>query len=286
MFYTIIIVCFNYDIPPNGGSQGVFMSIREDFAIRLIEERARLGYSQSDFARQLEISVETLRRYEVGAREAGVEFLAKSAGLGMDVQYVLTGVKSENLKKAEKSNQPLVHIESGATANVISEVKDGGVVNISNRHVTQVKAEVKPNGEHISQEQASILKKLVDDIVKLEKIAKQKPKSHQAVWSALNAHCKVTRYLLIPYEDFAKAEKYLRMWIGRLTSAKSTSKKDNSAWRNRKYAYIKINTKDNPEWLENYLQTHFNIDSLTMLDDTQLEKVYSAVSGRKSRNKK
>lgn len=259
------------------------MSIREDFAIRLVEERARLGYSQSDFARQLEISVETLRRYEVGAREAGVEFLARSAGLGVDVQYVLTGVKSENAKQAEKSNQSLVHIESSATANVISKVKDGGVINISNKHITQIK--VKPNDEHISQEQASILKKLVDDIVELEKVTKQRPKSHQAVWSALNSHCKVTRYLLIPYADFAKAEKYLRMWIGRLSAAKSAAKKNNSSWRNRKYAYIKINTKDNGEWLDNYLHLNFGTNSLTMLDDTQLEKVYSAVSGRKSRNK-
>jgi len=259
-------------------------TLREDIAIRLIEERTRLEYSQSDMARLLDISTEALRRYEVGAREAGVEFLAKSAGLGVDVQYILTGVKSANAQMAEKSNQPLVHIASGGSANVINKVS-GGVVNIATRNVTQVKAEVKPNEEHISQAQASVLKKLVDDIVKLEQAVKQKPKSHQAVWSALNAHCKVTRYLLIPFGDFEKAEKYLRMWIGRLNSAKKASKTDNSSWRNRKYAYIKINTKDTPEWLDEYMNKHFDTDSLTELDDEQLSKVYSAVASRKKRTK-
>lgn len=260
------------------------MSIREDIAVRLIEERARLGFSQSDFARQLEVSAEAVRRYENGQREAGVEFLAKTAGLGVDVQYVLTGIKSENLAKAENASQPLVHIENGGNANVVQQVQNGGVVNINAQHRTTVKAEVKPNDEHISQKQASILTGLVDDIVKLESLVKQKPKTHRSVWSALNAHCGVTRYLLIPYEDFPKAEKYLRMWIGRLNSAKKAPKADNIEWRNRKYAYIKINTKDNQDWLAEYLNKNFATDSLTMLDDKQLDKVYRAVSSKKSRN--
>lgn len=259
------------------------MSIREDIAVRLIEERVRLGYSQSDFARQLEVSVETVRRYENGLREAGVEFLAKTAGLGVDVQYVLTGVKSSNLHKAEQASQPLVHIENGNQSGIVNAIS-GGVVNIGNQ-VTKVKAEVKPNDEHISQKQASILKQLVNDIVEMEQKIKKNPKSYRAVWGALNAHCGVTRYLLIPYEDFPKAEKYLRMWIGRLNSAKSAPKKDNNQWRNRRYAYIKINTKEVPEWLDNYLHKNFGVDSLTELDDAQLDKVYRAVSSKKSRNK-
>lgn len=261
------------------------MSIREDVAIRMIEERARLGYSQSDFARQLEVSTETIRRYENGQREAGVEFLAKAAGLGTDVQYVLTGVKSDNLKQAEKATQPLVHIESGGKANVIQGVS-GGVINFAERNVTQVKAEVKPNDEHISDEQAFKLKRLVNDIVEMEQSVRQKSKSHVAVWSALNAHMRVTRYRLIPFEKYEKAEKYLRMWIGRLNSAKSAPKKNNNEWRNRKYAYIKINTRETPEWLNNYLAKSFDTDSLTELSDKELDKVYRAVSSKKSRERK
>lgn len=262
------------------------MSIREDLAIRLIEERARLGFSQSDLARQLEISTETLRRYEVGAREMGAEVLAKSAGLGLDVQYILTGVHSQNLEFAEKANQPLVHIESGATGNIVNQVQNGGTVNIANRHITQVKAEVKPNETHISQEQASCLKKLVDDIVELELRVKQKPKTHQAVWSALNAHCRVTRYLLIPYESYDKAEKYLRMWIGRLNNTKKAQTTDNSEWRQRKYSYIKINTKDEPDWLHTYINSRFDADSISELTNEQLEQTYRAVASKRSRNGK
>lgn len=259
------------------------MSIRADIAIRLIEERARLGYSQSDFARQLEVSVETIRRYENGLREAGVEFLAKTAGLGVDVQYILTGVKSTNLQKAEQASQPLVHIENGNQSGIVNAIS-GGVVNIGNQ-VNKVKAEVKPNDEHINDEQAFVLSRLVDEIVEMEKLVRKKPKSHVAVRSALNAHCRVPSYRLIPIEKYDKAEKYLRMWMGRLNSAKSAPKKDNNQWRNRRYAYIKINTKETPEWLDNYLHKNFNADSLTELDDKQLDKVYRAVSSKKSRNK-
>lgn len=261
------------------------MSIREDVAVRMIEERARLGYSQSDFARQLEVSTETIRRYENGQREAGVEFLARAAGLGTDVQYVLTGVKSDNLKQAEKATQPLVHIESGGKANVIQGVS-GGVINFAERNVTQVKAEVKPNDEHISDEQAFKLKRLVEEIVEMEKLVRQKPKSHVAIWSALNSHMRVTRYRLIPFDKYEKAEKYLRMWMGRLSSAKSAPKKANNEWRNRKYAYIKINTRDIPAWLDTYLTKNFRASSITKLNDKELEKVYRAVSSKRSRDKK
>lgn len=262
------------------------MSIREDFAIRLIEERARLGLSQADFARQLDVSAETVRRYETGQREAGVEFLAKAAGLGLDVQYVLTGVKSENLKKAEKASQPLVHIESGGTANIIHNANNGSVINFNQRYVNTTKAEVKPNENHISQQQAAILTKLVNDIVELEAQTKQRPKTHRSVWAALNAHCGVTRYLLINYEDYDKAEKYLRMWIGRLNSQKSAPVADNEEWRKRKYAYIKINTKDKQDWMDAYLQRNFKTKSLSNLTDSELDKTYRAVASKRQKTKK
>lgn len=61
-------------------------------ARRLTEERNRLGYSQRDFAYQTEISRETLRRYEIAKRWVGVDFLARAAFLGLDVNLVVTGV--------------------------------------------------------------------------------------------------------------------------------------------------------------------------------------------------
>jgi len=259
---------------------------REVLAIRLTEERDRIGYTQAGFAKQIGISPETLRRYELGQREAGIEFLAKTALFGIDVQYVLTGIKSKNIDAIEKSPQPIINVESGGAANVIQNANAGSIINFNQKYTQTTKVEVKPDDEHISQEQASTLTRLVNDIFSLEAQVRQKPKTHRAIWAALNAHCGVTRYLLIAKYDYPKAEKYLRMWIGRLSSQKAAPVVDNHEWRKRRYAYIKINTKNDASWLEAYMQRNFDTQSLSDLSDDDLLKVYKAVASKRQRVKK
>jgi DNA-binding XRE family transcriptional regulator len=269
-----------------GMSTGVCMEItRESIAIRLTEERARKGYSQADFARQLEVSREGLRLYEMGQRGLSAEVLAKAAGLGVDVQYVLTGIRSENRAEAEKNVQPGLSI-SGGSASVVQVAHSGSTVNMvtTQKHVTNTRAEVKPGDDHITESQAAKLTALVGEVSKLEESVRKSPKSFRSIWAALNAHCGVTRYRLIPLEDFPKAEKYLRTWIGRLSSTATAPVADNEAWRKRKIAYIKINTKDDPDWLAAYLKKTFKADSLTYLDDPELERTYRAVASRKRRS--
>ncbi len=255
---------------------------REEIAVRLIEERARLGYSQSDFARQLSLSHEGLRRYEMGQREPGIEFLAKAAAFGLDVQYVLTGVRSANLAEAERAAQPASQSAKGGSGNVV-HFMNGGTVNMIStpKHVTKTTAKVEPGEKHINEAQAAKLTALVQDIVELEAKLKKTPKSFRSVWAALNAHCGVTRYLLIAADDYDKAEKYLRQWIGRLNSMASAPVADNDTWRKRRYAYIKINTKDDEAWLTAYLRKNFKVDSLTEISDDDLDRTYRAVASRK-----
>lgn len=254
---------------------------RADIAIRLTEERVRAGFrSQRDFASKLGIAGETLRRYESGLREIGAEFMAKAASVGVDVQYVLTGVPSANKDEAVHAAQPAVQV-TGGSANVIA-MNNGHVTMIATqRHVTNTTVEVKPGDGHISEAQAVTLTALVNDVVDLEAKLKQKPKGHRAVWGALNAHCGVTRYRLIAQTDFDKAEKYLRQWIGRLGSMASAPVKAGDAWRKRHYAYIKINCKDDPAWIDRYLAKNFSASSLTELANDQLEQTYRAVASRK-----
>lgn len=255
---------------------------RADIAIRLVEERARIGYSQADFARKLGASRETLRRYEIGESGLSGEFLAQAAALGIDVQYVLTGVKSPNAAEVERAVQPASQSAKGGTGNVV-HFMNGGTVNMIStpKHVTRTTAEVKPGDEHISENQAAKLTALVQEIVELEAKLKKTPKGFRAVWSALNAHCSVTRYLLIAAEDYDKAEKYLRQWIGRLNSMASAPVADNDTWRKRRYAYIKINTKDDEAWLTAYLRKNFKVESLTEISDDDLDRTYRAVASRK-----
>lgn len=257
---------------------------RSEISVRLIEERTRIGYSQADFARKLSVSREMLRRYENGASGLSGEFLADAASLGIDVQYVLTGVPSLNREEAVKAAQPTVHVAGGG-ANVIG-TNHGSVTMINTqRHITTTKVEVKPGEEHISETEAVTLTRLVNDVVEAEAKLKAKPKGHRAVWSALNAHCGVTRYRLIASADFPKAEKYLRQWIGRLNSMASAPVKNGDAWRKNHYAYIKINCKDDPEWVGRYLRKTFGLSSLTETSNEQLERVYRAVASRKRSSK-
>jgi len=260
---------------------------RESIAIRLTEERARMGYSQAGFARQLDITRQGLRLYEIGQHDMSSGFLAKAAALGLDVQYVLTGIKSANLAEAERNAQPepvaAVSIGGNVSGMVVGTAHAGATVNLVNtpRFVTKTKAEVKPGAEHITEEQAARLTALVKDVVELEERTRKAPKSYRAVWAALNAHCGVTRYRLIAAADYAKAEKYLYMWIGRLNSSAKAATSDNDTWRKRRFAYIKINTKDDEEWLAAYLKKTFKASSIKELADDDLDRTYRAVASRK-----
>jgi len=266
---------------------------REDLAIRLIEERARTGFSQADFARKLDITREGLRLYESGQRGISAEFLAQAATMGMDVQYILTGVRSANLAQAEHTVQPTVRPVKVPGSNVVQLVGgdvNGGSVTMSGntlnmistpKHITRTVAEVKPGEQHITDEQAAKLTALVHEIVELETKIKKKPNSYRSVWAALNAYCKVTKYRLILLTDYAKAEKYLYQWMGRLNSMASAPVADNDTWRKRRYAYIKINTRNDEAWLKAYLRKNFKTESLSDISDDELDKTYRAVARRK-----
>lgn len=62
----------------------------------------------------------------------------------------------------------------------------------------------------------------------------------------------------------------------------SALKKGKKDWPNRRYARIKLNTREQgpDSWLLAYLQKNFATASLTTLSDEQLEKTYRAVAAK------
>lgn len=62
---------------------------------RLKEERKRLGLNQADFAALLGASKTSQFNYEKGDRSPDAIFLAAAAEQGVDVLYVVTGVRAE-----------------------------------------------------------------------------------------------------------------------------------------------------------------------------------------------
>ncbi|WP_411959630.1 helix-turn-helix domain-containing protein [Pseudomonas sp. s4] len=61
---------------------------------RLREERVRLGYNQADFAAIAGVAKTSQFNYEKGERSPDAAYLAAVAEKGVDVLYVVTGVRS------------------------------------------------------------------------------------------------------------------------------------------------------------------------------------------------
>lgn len=146
----------------------------------------------------------------------------------------------------------------------------------------RVKVVIQPGPEHIADEQKARLKALVDDVVKLESAARRSPKSHAAVWGALNKRMRASSYHLIKAVDYDRAEKFLREWIGRLSSTKTAEKKDPD-WRKRKYSYIFLNVKqlNAQDRLDALLHDPYLVKSLKELTNEQLAAVYQKVASWK-----
>lgn len=161
-------------------------------------------------------------------------------------------------------------------------VGNGNVVLHAPRITQRTVAEPKPSSEHIDEDQVFRLKQLVEEVVRLEKVLKRDPASFPTVYSALNKRCRVGAMRMIPKDRFVAGEKFLREWIGRLSSAKSAPAKDLS-WRKRQIAYIKTNERKLAlsDEIGRYLDSRFSAGSLTDLDDDQLRKVYGYVAGLK-----
>lgn len=259
-----------------------------EIAARLIEERERLDYNKAAFARLLGINSETLRLIEAGKSAFRVDVLARGASAGIDVQYVLTGVRSQNTETVAQEIGFEKQVIKGEVSG-IGFVGPGSHVQIVNtqQHITRTKVEAKPGVDHIRDEQKRILTDLVDQVVETEAVLKKAPKTHRAVWSSLNKHCGVTSYHLIRLEDFDKARKFLNMWLGRLNSSASAPVKNGDAWRNKKIRYIKTNTKspEDEAAMRAYIKREFKATSLTELANDELERTYGYVAGLKRRKK-
>lgn len=64
-----------------------------DIGERLREERERLGLTQSAFADKADVGRKSQGNYEAGERTPDAVYLAAAATLGVDVTYVVTGIR-------------------------------------------------------------------------------------------------------------------------------------------------------------------------------------------------
>ena len=269
-------------------------TLTEDIADRLIAERVRLGYSKADFAREVGISRNTYRAYEMGESNIPSNILAHMGAIGVDILYVLFNERNlklaeriaEKKRELENDNNEDKIINSASLNNSIIAGRGSTINNISTtHHTTKTIAQVKPGIEHISDNEAFMLQQLVGQVVEHEKCLKKRPRNHRSVWSALNRYMKVPSYRLIKRQEFNKAEKYLRTTIGRLNSLESAkSKLPTNDWRNRKYRYIHASFTEYPEledWFSSHIEKKYNTINKSDLSDEQLEHAYTSLSNKK-----
>ncbi|MDE5681106.1 MAG: helix-turn-helix domain-containing protein [Mailhella sp.] len=69
---------------------------------RLKEERKRLKIKQKDLAATFGVVHQTILSYEKGKTNPEIDFFEKISKLGFDVQYIITGERSDNVLTAEE----------------------------------------------------------------------------------------------------------------------------------------------------------------------------------------
>lgn len=72
---------------------------------RLREERVRLGFNQADFAAIAGVAKTSQFNYEKGERSPDAAYLAAVAQRGVDVLYVITGVRKPQLADCIDKNE-------------------------------------------------------------------------------------------------------------------------------------------------------------------------------------
>lgn len=78
-----------------------------DASQRITIERKRLNMSQAAFAQAAGVSLSTQKRYEKGERGADSEYLAALSKIGVDIVFILTGLRSPD---ADADRRGLLHV--------------------------------------------------------------------------------------------------------------------------------------------------------------------------------
>lgn len=91
---------------------------------RLASERRRIGMNQTVFAKETGVGRASQVNYETDRRSPDSEYWEKAAMLGVDVQYVITGVRSDNLATVAADEKGRYNTNRGAGAMNRDEQRD------------------------------------------------------------------------------------------------------------------------------------------------------------------
>lgn len=94
---------------------------------RLREEREKIGYSQEKLGAIGGVQKRAQINYEAGERQPDAAYLRGVAQVGIDVQYVLLGVRSANLMEVFVSDDFVKETNSEHARKALAETRERGV---------------------------------------------------------------------------------------------------------------------------------------------------------------
>jgi hypothetical protein len=205
-----------------------------------------------------------------------------------DISEEVVKHKKEELMKNNNDNPK----SSGARIyNINSPFKEsvlGDVENLYMNPKTVNRPIVQPTEIHITQEQASVIKKLVDDIIDINdkagkyRTTEQKSKAYQSYWSSFKKKFNVTSYHLLPKEKYVLAETWLRKQVA--MNRPKLRKTNNEEWKKEFYTSIYARIKSLSITKDELYNIAFQkldlkepISSLKELTDINLKKLYQII---------
>lgn len=84
-----------------------------DASQRITIERKRLHMSQAAFAQAAGVSLSTQKRYEKGERGADSEYLAALSKIGVDIAFILTGLRSPDAHADRRGLRHVLELVAG-----------------------------------------------------------------------------------------------------------------------------------------------------------------------------
>lgn len=116
------------------------------FFDRLREERKRLGLNQTDFAAIGGVKKETQSNYETGIRRPDSAYLEAIAAHGVDVGYLLTGIRAPAVTSYVTDRAPTTHVVAEPVV----------------RYVTPEQAALLDNYDHAEEEDKAAARRFLD----------------------------------------------------------------------------------------------------------------------------
>lgn len=160
-------------------------------------------------------------------------------------------------------------------------VGNGNTMIKTDRVIHRPRIVVKTGDGVVTADQKGRLMQLVKDWMTLRNAVRKTTLSYAAAWSAVNKKAGVNSYSEIPTEKFPAIEKWLLQQIAIVNSMPSAPAKS-THWRNDRIKGIqsRCNELGIQDKRKAYMLNAFGKESLTLLSDADVEKVYRWAMGK------